>query len=400
MLTKLYAAPGNPGIARHAELVVPDLEDHQQVVEFCHAHAIDLVVVGPEGPLVDGIVDSLTAARIAAFGPTKAAARLEGSKSFTKALCDECNIPTAAYAHCRSLADAQLALGKFGLPVVVKADGLAAGKGVVVASTRDEADAALISLFQVPGAEVVIEECLNGEEVSLFALSDGREVMIFATAQDHKRIGEGDTGPNTGGMGAYSPATILTPALERRAMDEIIRPTVAAMHARGTPFVGVLFAGLMLTSSGPKLIEYNVRFGDPETQAILPRYQGDLALLLASVARGDWDPASPAAFDPRTSLTVVMATPGYPGTPVLGQRVVLPEGRQKDAEIFVAGLKSDSEGMITAGGRVLAVTGLGDDIAAAQAAAYATTASIDFASGYFRRDIGWREIDRLNAGPS
>ncbi len=390
----LFASPGNPGIAARAKCVALDLADHAAVLGFCKAARIDLVVIGPEGPLVDGIADSLRAGSIAVFGPSRAAAQLEGSKAFTKQLCAEFGIPTAAWERHDTLAGARAALDRFALPVVVKADGLAAGKGVTIAATRAEADAALDALFQVAEAEVVIEAFLDGEEVSLFALTDGRSVVPFGSAQDHKRIGEGDTGLNTGGMGAYSPATVLTPELERRALDEIVRPTVAAMAARGTPFVGVLYAGLMLTADGPQLIEYNARFGDPEAQALLPRFQGDLAALLYGVATGQ--PGQVARFSANTTLTVVLAADGYPVAPQLGGTISSLEPVGAGAIVFVAGASEDGDTLHASGGRVLAVTAIADDIVTARDRAYAALDRIDYADGYCRRDIGWREIARSN----
>ncbi|UVO54932.1 phosphoribosylamine--glycine ligase [Sphingomonas sp. SUN039] len=394
----LYAAPGNPGIAQHAELVALDPTDHGAVIGFCRSHLIGLVVVGPEAPLVDGIADSLNMAGIPCFGPSCAAAKLEGSKGFTKDLCAAAKIPTAAYVRYHDKEAARAGLAGFGLPVVIKADGLAAGKGVVIADTTAEAEAALDDMFGgsfgVAGEAVVIEEFLTGEEVSLFAITDGTTVIPFGTAQDHKRIGEGDTGPNTGGMGAYSPATVLTPELEARAMDEIVRPTVAAMAARGTPFVGVLFAGLMLTDKGPQLIEYNARFGDPETQVLLPRFTGDLAALMLAAATGKLDDVSSLTFDSNVALTVVLAARGYPAAPSLGGSVL---GRLSPTDgtlVFMAGVRATTEGLVASGGRVLAATGTGTSLRAARDNAYAALAEIDFIDGYWRTDIGWRELDR------
>ncbi len=390
-LTKLWAAPGNPGIAQHARIAALDIADHAAVVDFCAGQAVDLVVVGPEQPLVAGIGDALGAAGVAVFGPDCAAARLEGSKAFTKALCVEHNIPTAAYERHDTLTEACAALDRFARPVVIKADGLAAGKGVTVAATRAEAEAALDALFAVTGAEVVIEAFLDGEEVSLFALSDGRNVVAFGSAQDHKRVGDGDTGPNTGGMGAYSPARVLTPDLEHAAMERIVRPTIAAMASRGTPFVGVLYAGLMLTPEGPSLIEYNVRFGDPEAQVVLPRYTGDLLALLHAAATNGLADFDVAPFDDATALTVVLAAKGYPAAPVLGGEVRLPPAA--DATIFLAGVREDHGRLVASGGRVLAVTGMARDVATARAVAYATLDRIDYADGFARRDIGWRAVN-------
>ncbi len=376
-----------------------DLGDHAAVVDFCRARAIHLVVIGPEGPLVDGLVDDLRAAGIVAFGPTRAAARLEGSKAFTKALCKEAGIPTATAVHCTDFADASAALDRFGLPVVIKADGLAAGKGVVVAMTRAQADAAIDTLFVDGAGEALVEEFLGGEEISLFVLTDGTTATVFASAQDHKRIGEGDTGANTGGMGAYSPATVLTPELQQRAMDEIVRPTIAAMAARGTPFTGVLFAGLMLTVRGPMLIEYNVRFGDPETQAMLPRFRGDLAAVMMATATGRLADVDPYDFDPRVAVNVVVAAPGYPGQPRQGDPVGNLD-KVIGAQVFVAGLVEDGDHWVTSGGRVLSVTALGADIVDARTRAYSALDQIDYPEGYRRSDIGLREVERHErAGP-
>ncbi|HZV58417.1 MAG TPA: phosphoribosylamine--glycine ligase [Sphingobium sp.] len=395
--TTLYASPGNPGIAQAATLVDLDLADHAAVTAFCAEKAIGLVVVGPEAPLVDGIADSLRAAGVPVFGPGKAAAQLEGSKGYTKDLCAQANIPTAGYVRCTSRADALAALADFGLPVVIKADGLAAGKGVIIAQTRDEAEAAIAEMFGggfgASGAEVVIEEFLTGEEASFFALTDGSAVMAFGSAQDHKRVGDGDTGPNTGGMGAYSPATVLTPALEARVMDEIIRPTVAAMAARGTPYSGVLFAGLMLTEAGPQLIEYNCRFGDPECQVLMLRLESDLVDLLLAVAQGTLSQAAPPVLADKVALTVVMAAKGYPGTPEKGAPITLPQD-SADALVFHAGTALRDGTLVANGGRVLSVTARGESVTQAQAAAYALVDRIVFPGGFCRRDIGWREVAR------
>lgn len=393
---RLHAAPGNPGIAEHAALVDLNPSDDHAVTAYCLAHAIDLVVVGPEGPLVEGVADALRAEGIPVFGPDKAAAQLEGSKAFTKALCDEAGIPTARYARCDSFEDALKTVGDFGLPVVIKADGLAAGKGVIIAETANEAHAALETMFDggfgEAGARVVIEEFLTGEEVSFFALSDGTNVVPFGSAQDHKRVGDGDTGPNTGGMGAYSPARVLTPGLEAQVMREIVLPTVATLKARGTPYVGVLFAGLMLTPTGPQLIEYNCRFGDPECQVLMMRLEDDLAALLLAVAKGQ-APAQPPRLADAPAITVVMAANGYPGTPDKGAIITLPE-TDATVRIFHAGTSLAPEGLIATGGRVLAVTATGPTLAQARADAYLTVDRIAFPGGFCRRDIGWRELAR------
>ncbi|MET0137713.1 MAG: phosphoribosylamine--glycine ligase [Sphingobium sp.] len=396
LCARLYAAPGNPGIAQHADLVTLDLSNHAAVIAFCQTNAIGLVVVGPEQPLVEGIADSLRAVGIPVFGPGKDAAQLEGSKAFTKAVCDEANIPTAGYARCDSFPDALAAIGSFGLPVVIKADGLAAGKGVIIAETAEEAHAALEMIFDgafgAAGARVVIEEFLTGEEVSFFALSDGVNVVPFGSAQDHKRVGDGDTGPNTGGMGAYSPATILTPELEAEVMERIVLPTVRTLAARGTPYVGVLYAGLMLTPAGPQLIEYNARFGDPECQVLMMRLKDDLAALLLSVAEGRLSQDS-ARLSAAPAITVVMAAQGYPGTPEKGAIITLPvtEGGVK---IFHAGTAMQDDELVASGGRVLNITATGNTLAQARADAYLTVDRIAFPGGFCRRDIGWRELAR------
>ncbi len=398
-LEKFYATPGNPGIAQHAELVSLDVADHEAVVSFCHSKRIDLVVVGPEAPLVDGLGDSLRAADIAVFGPGKAAAQLEGSKGFTKDLCIRAHIPTAGYVRTTSAVDALKALDDFAIPVVIKADGLAAGKGVIIAETRGEAEVAINDMFGggfgEAGAEVVIEEFLTGEEASFFAITDGKSVVPFGTAQDHKRVGEGDVGPNTGGMGAYSPAPVLTNALQQQVMDEIIQPTVDTLAAEGTPYSGVLFAGLMLTATGPQLIEYNARFGDPECQVLMMRLESDLAKLLMRTAKGDLAQTSAPVFAPETALTVVMAANGYPGTPEKGGKIQnLARAERKGAKIFHAGTAEVDGALVAAGGRVLNVTALGDSATQAQARAYSAVDKVDFESGFCRRDIGWREVAR------
>ncbi|MDP1026951.1 phosphoribosylamine--glycine ligase [Sphingomonas sp. KR1UV-12] len=395
-LDTLFAAPGNPGIAQHATVVALDATDHAGVAAFCAERNVRLVVIGPEAPLVDGLGDSLRMAGVAVFGPSAAAAQLEGSKGFTKDLCARAGIPTAGYLRVtdRDTAAAALA-GTFGLPVVVKADGLAAGKGVTVAMTREEALTAVDDLFAVPGASAVIEEYMDGEEASLFVLTDGVHLVPFGSAQDHKRVGDGDTGPNTGGMGAYSPARVLTPELERQAIDTIVRPTVAALREEGMPFVGVLYAGLMLTAQGPKLIEYNARFGDPEAQVLMMRYRGDLAQLMLAVAEGRLAGEAAPAFSPDPALTVVVAARGYPGTPAAGGRIAgVDAAEAAGTTVFQAGTRADGDGLVASGGRVLAVTATAATVAAAQAAAYRGVDALDFPDGFCRRDIGWREIAR------
>jgi phosphoribosylamine--glycine ligase len=392
----LVAAPGNPGIGRWAECVVIDPSEPAQVIDLARARAIDLVVIGPEAPLVAGVGDALRDAGVAVFGPNAAAARLEGSKGFTKDLCEANGIPTARYARSETRAAALAALEQFSIPVVIKADGLAAGKGVTVATTGIEAEEAIEAAGDSP---LVIEEFLEGEEASLFALVDGETAVPFATAQDYKRVGEGDTGPNTGGMGAYSPAPVLTPELEAQAMDEIVRPTARALAADGTPFSGILYAGLMLTSDGPKLIEYNVRFGDPECEAIMPRVDGDFAELLMAVASGRLGEIEPPALSSEFAVTVIVAAHGYPGTPVSGGAIRAIEAAEQveGVTVFHAGTATANSGLVAKGGRVLAVTALADTFANARARAYRAVDQIDFADGFHRRDIGWREMERERA---
>ena len=393
---KLFAAPGNPGIGRWAGLVAIDPCDADAVVELAKAQAIDLVVVGPEAPLVAGVADALRAVGISPFGPNAAAAQLEGSKGFTKDLCQANGIPTAAYVRTERSADALAALDRFDIPVVIKADGLAAGKGVTVAMTREEAEAAIRSAGDGP---LVIEEFLDGEEASLFALVDGETAVSLASAQDHKRVGEGDTGPNTGGMGAYAPAPVLTAELQQRAMDEIVRPTARALAAAGTPFSGVLYAGLMLTADGPKLIEYNVRFGDPECEAIMPLIEGDFAELLLAVATGRLGDIDPPRLAAKHAMTVIVAARGYPGTPAAGGLIREIEAAEQveGVTVFHAGTALGEGGLVARGGRVLAVTAIADTFANARARAYRAVDQIDFADGFHRRDIGWRELARENA---
>ena len=396
---RIYCAPGNAGIAREAECVPLDTADHAAVIAFCKANKIHLVVVGPEAPLCAGIVDDLEASGIKAFGPSKAAARLEGSKAFTKDLCRANGIPTAAYERFTDPQAAKAYVRRQGAPIVIKADGLAAGKGVVVAETLAQAEAAVDMMFEgglgAAGTEVVVEEFLTGEEASFFALIDGETAIPLASAQDHKRVGDGDQGPNTGGMGAYSPAPVMTPEMTQRTMDEIVLPTVRAMKAMGAPYKGVLFAGLMITAQGPKLIEYNARFGDPETQVLMLRLMSDLVPALLAARDGQLK-----SFDlrwyPDAALTVVMAANGYPGNYDKGSVI---EGLEQAAsvegvEIFHAGTKDDSGKIIATGGRVLNVSALGGTVSEAQARAYRAIDQIKWPQGFCRRDIGWRAIER------
>ncbi|WNJ89367.1 phosphoribosylamine--glycine ligase [Bosea sp. 685] len=400
---RLYIAPGNPGTAQCGENVVLDIADHSAVATFCKLHGVDLAVIGPEGPLVDGIADDLIAAGIKTFGPSKAAAQLEGSKAFTKELCAEFGIPTAGFGRFTNAAEAKAYVASQGAPIVIKADGLAAGKGVVMAETLAEANEAIEMMFSgglgAAGAEVVIEEWMIGEEASFFALCDGAHAIAMASAQDHKRVGDGDTGPNTGGMGAYSPAPVMTPALEEQVMAEIIRPTLAGMIARGIPFKGILYAGLMITAQGPKLIEYNVRFGDPECEVLMPRLKSDVVPALLASCDGVLD-----SFDLRWSdeaaLTVVLAAKGYPARPEKGSVI---KGVEKaaaldDVLIFHAGTKQTASDLVADGGRVLNVVGLGKTVSEAQGRAYAAVDAIDWPGGFCRRDIGWQAVKREREG--
>ncbi|MCB5425426.1 phosphoribosylamine--glycine ligase [Altererythrobacter sp. CC-YST694] len=396
----LYAAPGNPGIAQYATLLSLDVTDHAAVIALCAEKGIGLVVIGPEAPLVDGLADSLRGEGIPVFGPSKAAAQLEGSKGFTKDLCERAGIPTAGYVRTKSLAEALEALGRFKPPYVLKADGLAAGKGVVIAEDLATAEEALADMFGgafgEAGAEVVIEEFLTGEEASFFVLTDGASIMSIGSAQDHKRVGDGDTGPNTGGMGAYSPAPVLNAALRGEVISRIIAPTVKTMADEGTPYSGVLYAGLMLTPEGPKLIEYNCRFGDPECQVLMLRLDSDLGELLLACAENRLGTMEPAKLSPRKALTVVMAANGYPAEPEKGGAIRNIEAAEAGgAKVFHAGTTLDAEGNLVAnGGRVLNVTALGDTVSEAQSAAYRAVTAIDFPTGFYRHDIGYREVAR------
>ncbi|MHA1568458.1 MAG: phosphoribosylamine--glycine ligase [Alphaproteobacteria bacterium] len=396
---RLYCAPGNAGIAAEAECVDIGAADIDGIAGFCRSNAIDFVVVGPEAPLVAGLVDRLEADGIAAFGPSAAAARLEGSKGFMKDLCARAGIPTAAYGRFTDAAAAKSFIRDHGAPIVVKADGLAAGKGVIIAETVEDAARAVDDMlmggaFGTAGAEVVIEAFLDGEEVSVFALVDGETALALATAQDHKRVGDGDTGPNTGGMGAYSPAPILTEAMEGIVMNRIIAPTVQAMRDAGAPYKGVLYAGLMITAKGPMLLEYNVRFGDPECQALMLRLKSDILPALIAARDGVLD-----SFDLRwhdeAALTVVMAAKGYPGAYEKGTEIggLEAAGAVDGVTVFHAGTNADADGhILAAGGRVLGVTALGVTVADARARAYEAVDLIDWPGGFCRRDIGWRAV--------
>ncbi|MGO4129801.1 phosphoribosylamine--glycine ligase [Inquilinus sp. YAF38] len=394
LCTTLFCAPGNAGIAKEATCVPVAAEDVDGLVRFAQENAIDFVVVGPEAPLVAGLVDRLTAAGIKAFGPTAAAAALEGSKGFTKDLCAKYDIPTARYRRFTDAAEAKAYIAAEGAPIVVKADGLAAGKGVVVAATVEEAQAAVDTMlteggFGAAGASIVVEDCLVGPELSFFALCDGETALPLATARDHKRAYDNDEGPNTGGMGAVSPHPLATPELEARIMAEIVQPTLRAMEAEGTPFRGILFAGLMLTEHGPQLIEHNVRFGDPECETLLPRLSSDLLTALIAAADGSLRHLT-LRWRPEAAVTVVMAANGYPGSYRKGSpiRALEAAGQVPGTIVFHAGTKAEADGTVTAqGGRVLAVTALGADIAEARSRAYQAVDRIDWPEGFCRRDI-------------
>ena len=395
MVDKLYCAPGNPGIDQAARVVDLTVADHQAITRFCKENTIGLVVVGPEAPLVAGLADDLGAAGIKVFGPSKFAAQLEGSKGFTKDICAKYGIPTAAYGRFKDKSAALAYLAAQGAPIVVKADGLAAGKGVTVAMTLAEARAAIEDIFsgKFGGAECVIEEFLEGEEASFFVLSDGTHVLPLATAQDHKRVGDGDTGANTGGMGAYSPAPCMTEEISSEALERIVRPTIRALQEMGHPYVGVLYAGLILTRAGPKLIEYNVRFGDPECQVLMMRLKDDIVTLMLACVDGTLDKMSVRWFD-EVALSVVMAARGYPGEFVKGTEIrgLEAAAAEEGVEIFHAGTALKDGHLVATGGRVLNVTALGATVKEAQARAYRAIDKIDWPEGFCRRDIGWRAL--------
>ena len=394
---RLIVAPGNAGIAMLAECADLDILDGAAVVGFAEANAVDFVIVGPEAPLAAGVADALRAAGVAVFGPSAAAARLEASKSFTKEICDACGAPTAGYARFTDRAAAEAHVRAQGAPIVVKADGLAAGKGVVVAMTEAEALAALADMFGgglgAAGAEVVIEEFMEGEEASLFVLCDGTDVLPVGSAQDHKRAGEGDTGPNTGGMGAYSPAPVLTDAVLAQAMEEIVKPTVAEMARRGTPFQGVLYAGLMIRDGRARLVEYNVRFGDPEAQVLMMRLGAQAFDLIQACAEGRLAGQRVNWADDH-ALTVVMAAAGYPGAYAKGSQIRGLEELPEDSSrmVFHAGTAERDGRIVAAGGRVLNVTARGASLAEARERAYGMVDRIDWPGGFCRRDIGWRGL--------
>ena len=399
LVKKLWCAPGNAGIAADAECVSLDITDHPAVIDFCRRNAVDFVVVGPDAPIAAGMVDDLNAAGFKAFGPTKAAGRLESSKNFTKALCRANNIPTAAYAHFKDADAARAYIRNQGAPIVVKADGLAAGKGVVVAMTEDEALAAVDMMFGggfgASGAEVVVEEFMKGEEASFFALCDGEHALALATAQDHKRAFDGDNGPNTGGMGAYSPAPVLTEAICARVMEEMIKPTIRALKEMGCPYKGVLYAGVMVTKDGPKLVEYNARFGDPECQVQMLRMMSDIVPALIASADGQLKNFSLRWYDD-VALTVIMATKGYPGDYGKGSAIdgLDEAAKVEGVEIFHAGTAMKDGRIVANGGRVLNVCALGKTVTEAQTRAYQAVDRIKWPEGFCRRDIGWQAIKR------
>ncbi|MDP1730699.1 MAG: phosphoribosylamine--glycine ligase [Devosia sp.] len=397
-LEKLIVAPGNGGTQTLATNASIDITDHDAVVGLAKAEKIDLVVIGPDAPAVAGLADDVRAAGLLCFGPSKAAAQLEGSKAFTKMLCDEAGVPTAAYGKFDNERDALAYLRSRGAPIVVKADGLAAGKGVRVAETLEEAEDAVRDCFSgafgESGSTVVIEEVLEGEEASVFALCDGHNIVMLASAQDHKRAWDGDRGPNTGGMGAYSPAPVMTPQMLERTRREIIEPSIRRMAERGTPFTGVLFAGLMIGKSGPRLIEYNVRFGDPECQVLMMRLKSDVLDLIEATAAGDLRGVVPEWRD-EVALTVVMAARGYPGSVEKGSEIKGTDTLNSETvQVFHAGTARDGQRLIANGGRVLNVTALGATVAEARARAYAAVDQIDWRDGFCRRDIGWRALQR------
>lgn len=400
LLTALYAAPGNPGIGEEATLVDLDIADDSAVLAFCRRESIDFVVVGPEAPLVAGLADTLRTGGLAVFGPSAAAAQLEGSKGFTKDVCAKYSIPTGAYQRFTSADPARAYVRAQGAPIVIKADGLAAGKGVTVAMTLDEAleavDSCFSGTFGAAGAEVVVEAYLDGEEASFFCLCDGKTALPLASAQDHKRVGDGDTGPNTGGMGAYSPAPVMTAQMVERTMREIIEPTIAGMADSGHPFTGVLFAGLMITAKGPELIEYNVRFGDPECQVLMMRLKSDLLPLLYAAATGTLANVD-ADWRDEVALTVVMASKGYPGPYEKNTPIGKLPPEDAATKVFHAGTALKDGQLVATGGRVLNVTAKGATVRAAQAAAYAALDMVEWENGFCRRDIGWQAVKREKA---
>jgi phosphoribosylamine---glycine ligase len=394
---RLIVAPGNPGIDAIADCATLDILNGPQVVRFCEENTVDFVVIGPEAPLAAGVADALRAAGILCFGPSAAAARLEASKAFTKDICDAVGAPTAAWARFDDAEAARAHVMATGLPLVIKADGLAAGKGVVIPHTLDEALAAVSGMFAgdygAAGAEVVIEEFMEGEEASFFVLVDGETCLPIGTAQDHKRVGDGDTGPNTGGMGAYSPAPVLTEAIQAQVMDRIIRPTMAEMARRGMPYQGVLYAGLMIKDGQARLVEYNARFGDPEAQVLMMRLGAQALDLMLACAEGRLDRARATWADDH-ALCVVMAAEGYPGKPRTGTVIAGLDGLAEDSRqmMFHAGTRAEGGQIVAAGGRVLTATARGDTLAEARDRAYGLVDAVDWQGGFCRRDIGWRAL--------
>eukprot|EP00667_Euglena_gracilis_P010792 EG_transcript_10994 len=403
LVQKVFVAPGNGGMGNVAEVVTLAVEDKPAVLAWCKAHDVGLVVVGPEAPLADGLADVLTEGGVPCFGPSKAAAELEASKSFMKRLCDKYNIPTAKYGHFKNATEAKAYLEQMALPVVVKADGLAAGKGVIIAQTKEEASAAIDDIlggaFGSAGSSLVLEDFLAGEEVSFYALSDGETALFIGAAQDHKAVGDGDTGPNTGGMGAYSPAPILTEELKKRVMEEIINPTVKGMKADGCPFKGVLFAGLMVLPDGrPMLLEYNVRFGDPETQVVLPALTSDLVPLLVATAAGTLHEQPAPEIASRAHLCVVYCAKGYPGSYAKGTEIKgIEKAEATGVIVFHAGTKKDGDKILANGGRVLGLSADAASVTEAQKRVYRAAALIEWREGFFRRDIGHRAVAREKA---
>ncbi|WP_273787900.1 phosphoribosylamine--glycine ligase [Bartonella grahamii] len=401
LLTKLYCAPGNPATTEFGENINLNIDDHHLVIDFCKKHSIDLVIVGPEAPLVAGITDSLNSANICVFGPTQKAAQLEGSKAFTKDLCRKNNIPTGSYQCFNDASKAKAYIHQQGVPIVIKADGLAAGKGVVVATTMEEAfnavDACFKSAFGDAGNKIVVESFLEGEEASFFCLCDGKVALPFGSAQDHKRVGDGDIGANTGGMGAYSPAPIMTQEIVNRTLEEIVEPALKSMKEMGAPFKGILFVGLMITQKGPELIEFNVRFGDPECQVLMMRLKDDILPIFLAAAQGKLE-NKPLRWSEKTALTVVMAANGYPDSPQKGTviRNVDKVNNLPDVKVFQAGTVLRDGELIANGGRVLNITATGKTITHAQKRAYEAVDCIDWPEGFVRRDIGWRAIAREN----
>jgi len=391
--SKLLCAPGNAGIADLAECISLDIEDGAAVAAYATAHKVDFVIIGPEAPLAVGVADAVRHAGVSCFGPGADAAHLESSKSFTKEICAACGAPTAASAFFTDIKKARAYIENKGAPIVIKADGLAAGKGVTVAMALPEALTALDDIFSAHGAAVLVEDFMEGEEASFFVLSDGTTALPIGTAQDHKRAFDGDQGPNTGGMGAFSPAPVMTPDITQKAMDEIVQPTLDEMAKRGTPFQGVLFVGLMISDGQPRLVEYNVRFGDPETQAIAMRLGGQMLDLLLATAEGTLSEITVNWADDH-ALTIVMAAKGYPGEYAKGDVIGGLDERSPQVKVFHAGTVLDGKDVVSNGGRVLAITARGETLADAHARAYARLSRIDWPGGFARTDIGWRALNR------